>query len=103
MNGNHMVTSGPETQLYAPPQAIQPPFHSFQFSQPPPQYLDQSQYGRAPSGPGSPMDLSGNEILGHMSMDPGLASLQRGPPTSVPMDDHSFDQMSHLLPSTGEK
>ena len=105
-NGTGLAPSTTDGQLYAPPQAIQPPFHNFHFSQPsvPSQYLDPTQYApRVPSGPGSPMDLTGTEILGGPVPLDGVLGLRPGPPTSVPMDDRSFDELSHLLPDSGEK
>ncbi|TGZ81203.1 hypothetical protein EX30DRAFT_269609 [Ascodesmis nigricans] len=105
-NGSTMLPTTSDGQLYAAPQAIQPQFGNFNFNQPgmPPQYLDPSQYApRPPSGPGSPMDLSGTDILGGARPLDGILSLSRGPPTSIPMDDRSFDQLSRLIPDSGEK
>ncbi|KAF8250103.1 hypothetical protein K440DRAFT_619527 [Wilcoxina mikolae CBS 423.85] len=93
---------------FGAPQTIQPhQFHNYQpFSQPlHPQYLDPSQYEpRPPSGPGSPMDISGGSELLSDSMrmsDPmnGVTSLN--PP--MPLDEKQFDHIAQLLPQSSER
>lgn len=54
-----------------------------------PQYLNPAQYDlRQPNGPGSPMDLSGQEPTGPMG--------EIGMPTTVPMEEKKFDHLAHL-------
>jgi hypothetical protein len=96
---------------FAVPQTIQP--HQFQDYQPfaqslHPQYLNPSQYDpRPPSGPGSPMDLSGNgEMLAEgITMDDSMAGVtpigSLAPP--MPLDEKQFDHIAQLLPPSSER
>lgn len=110
-NGLPAATTATAAAAAAAPQTIQPDqFHNYQpFSQQPlqPHYLDPSHYEvRAPSDPGSPMDLSG---AGGLLPDPmplaaadsmkGVVSLN--PP--MPLDQKQFDHISRMLPTSSER
>lgn len=82
------------------------PFHNYQpFSHPlHPQFLDQSQYNpQPPSGPGSPMDVSGDNDMMADALNGSLNELTSlsttiAPP--MPLDEKQFSHISQLLPSS---
>jgi hypothetical protein len=98
VNGSSL-TSSADAAAYAS-QTIQP--HQFSNYQPfsqsiQNQFLNPSQYDlRPPSGPGSPMDVSGSEELISDPMSINLTTM--APP--MPLDEKQFNQISQLLPSS---
>jgi len=106
------TTLPPVTAVFVPP-TIQP--HQFQSYQPFSQsmhngYINPSQYdGCPPSGPGSPMDITGDgEIISDAAMvrNDSTNGLKNGSSTLVPpmpLDEKQFDHISQLLPTSSER
>lgn len=106
------TTLPPPTAGFVSPTMQPHQFHNYQsFSQPMHNgYLNPSQYDpRPPSGPGSPMDISGSgEMMSDaMALSDSMDGTMNGnTPTLVPpipLDEKQFDHISQLLPTSSER
>ncbi|KAI5789818.1 CP2 transcription factor-domain-containing protein [Pyronema domesticum] len=98
-----------DTQGFAPPQAIQPHFNYTPFAEPihHPQYLGPQHFDpRPPSGPGSPMDLSGVEPMSDpMTIAESMNGINAPMNPPMPLDQKQFDAISQrqCLPASSDR
>jgi hypothetical protein len=99
-----------DTARFSAPQTIHPQQYYQPYTRPlHSQYLDPSRYDlRSPSGPGSPMDMSGDrDMINSLAMncsinDPldGILSMTTTLAPPMPLDEKQFSHISQLIPSS---